>query len=190
MVHQASPVRTPRRSARRAGGSVRAAPTEAGKIAEIHAAIDCLGRLSAAFRERRAQLAQGVGLTDQQWGVLEEISSEHFMPSMFARQRESSAAAVSKILRQLTDKALIAVGVSKLDRRQRKYELTSRGKQVMAALRRSRERAIRDVWLSFDADQVHQFVKFGTLLAARLEGYAGKNRADFKESHRHGQNAV
>jgi DNA-binding MarR family transcriptional regulator len=164
---------------------------EAGRVTEIHSAIDCLGRLSEAFSERRAQLAQGVGLTDQQWGVLEEISTEHFMPSMFARRRESSAAAVSKILRQLNDKGLISVGVSESDGRPRKYELTARGKQVMAALRRSRERAIRDVWLPFDAEQVRQFINFSTLLVARLEAYARESRAGIgKESNRHGQNAV
>ncbi len=67
----------------------------------IHEAIGHLGRLSELFQKRRVQLAESVGLTEHQWGVLEEIALDHFMPSMFARQRESSAAAVSKTLRQL-----------------------------------------------------------------------------------------
>jgi len=50
-----------------------------------------------------------VDLSDQQLGRFGEISSEHFMPSLFAKQRESSAAAVSKILRQLLGKDLVSV---------------------------------------------------------------------------------
>jgi DNA-binding MarR family transcriptional regulator len=132
-----------------------------------------------------------VGLTEQQWGVLEEISTEHFMPSMFAKERESSAAAVSKILRQLNDKGLILVSISESDGRQRKYELTPQGEHVMAALRRHREQAIRDVWLPLDRQEVRRFIHFGTRLVAELEAYARTNRPDrIKESIRHGQDTV
>ena len=48
-----------------------------------------------------------MGITIEQWRVLEEISTDHFIPSMFARSRDSSAAAVSKILRQLLDGVLV-----------------------------------------------------------------------------------
>jgi DNA-binding MarR family transcriptional regulator len=88
-------------------------------LALVHQAIACLGRLADAFRRRREQLALSVGLSDGQWGVLEEISREHFMPSMFAKTRDSSAAAVSKTLRQLLDKDLVSVTLSKSDGRQR-----------------------------------------------------------------------
>src|SRR5688572_9901830 len=110
--------------------------------AETHAAIDTLRRLSEVFRQRRQQLAASVGLTEQQWSVLEEISTEHFMPSMFARQRESTAAAVSKILRQLLDKELVVVSLSAEDGRQRHYELTDAGRRSLGRLRAERERAI------------------------------------------------
>ena len=73
--------------------------------APVHRAIECLQQLTAAFGQRRQQLAADVGLTEGQWAVLEEIATEHFMPSMFARARESSAAAVSKTLRQLSEKS-------------------------------------------------------------------------------------
>ena len=64
-------------------------------VADIHDAIACLARLSEAYAGRRQELAASVGLTEQQWSVLDEIENEQFMPSLFARRRESSAAAVS-----------------------------------------------------------------------------------------------
>src|SRR5512142_3093459 len=94
-------------------------------VALAHEGIACLQRLSDAFRRRREALALSVRLTDGQWMLLEEIASEHFMPSMFARTRESSAAAVSKALRQLLDKGLVSVGLSKEDGRHRAYLLTA-----------------------------------------------------------------
>lgn len=141
-------------------------------LADAHAAIECLGRLAELYRERRAQLAASVGLTDQQWGVLEEIATEHFMPSLFARRRESSPAAVSKILRQLTDKGLIVVSIGKDDARQRKYSLAAKGKRAMDALRESREDAIREVWLKLPAERMRAFTGFGGELIRRLEDYA------------------
>ena len=149
------------------------APAHAGAtVAEAHAAIECLGKLAGLYGERREQLAESVGLTEQQWGVLEEIATEHFMPSLFARRRASSAAAVSKILRQLTDKGLIVGAVGKDDARQRTFSLTQRGKRVMEKLRESRRDAIRDVWLPLDRDAVRAFTTFGKELIERLERYA------------------
>jgi DNA-binding MarR family transcriptional regulator len=142
-------------------------------VADAHAAIECLGRLAELYAERREQLARSVGLTDQQWGVLEEIATEHFMPSLFARRRESSAAAVSKMLRQLSDKGLIVASIGKDDARQRTFSLTARGRRVMDKLRESRRDAIRDVWLTLDRDAVRSFTSFGTELIRRLEQYAG-----------------
>ena len=135
---------------------------------DIHRAIECLQRLTSAFVERRQQLAQEVGLTEHQWGVLEEISSEHFMPSMFARQRESSAAAVSKTIRQLCDKGLVDVTLNKLDARQRDYQLSAKGQRVMQALRSARTLAIEQVWLKLDIDQIRQFTAFGNALSDAL----------------------
>ena len=62
------------------------AQRNAATLAEAHAAIECLGRLSELYQRRREQLAASVGLTDREWDVLEEIATEHFMPSLFARQ--------------------------------------------------------------------------------------------------------
>ncbi|MGE0322016.1 MAG: MarR family winged helix-turn-helix transcriptional regulator [Polyangiaceae bacterium] len=143
------------------------------QLLKIHAAIHALQRLTEVFQRRREQLASSVGITEREWRVLDGISSEDFMPSMFARRRESTPAAVSKILRQLIDKGLVSVTVSKADGRQRDYALTPKGKRTMLRLRKQRERAVQDVWLGLDGDQLATFTSFGFDLAARLEEYAG-----------------
>ena len=142
--------------------------------AEVHEAIDGLRRLAEAFRRRREALAASVGLSDGQWGLLEEISREHFMPSMFARTRASSAAAVSKTLRQLADKGLIRSSLSKTDGRQRDYELTAKGERTMAELRGERERAIATLWMSQNRDSLKRFTAFAATLAGQLETYPSK----------------
>jgi DNA-binding MarR family transcriptional regulator len=154
----------------------RAAPassrTPAPTTAEVHAAIECLARLAELYRDRRAQLASEVGLTDQQWEVLEEIATEHFMPSLFAKRRESSPAAVSKILRQLIEKGVVVASIAAEDGRQRNYALTARGRRLMDRLRERREEAIRDVWLALDAAGMRAFTHFAHRLIERLEKYA------------------
>lgn len=139
---------------------------------EIHAAIASLQRLAEAFGVRRGQLAGVVGLTDHQWAVLEEIATEHFMPSMFARRRQSSPAAVSKTLRQLADKGLIAAGVAKDDGRQRAYVLTPKGEATMRRLRENRQVAIDAIWADLDQKDLRTFARFSGQLADRLERYA------------------
>jgi DNA-binding MarR family transcriptional regulator len=146
--------------------------SSAPSVKEAHAAIECLAHLAELHRHRREQLAKSVGLTDPQWGVLEEIATEHFMPSLFARHRDSSPAAVSKILRQLLDKGLILAAIAKRDARQRRYSLTAKGKRVMDRLRASREAAVKDVWLTLDRNGMQRFTEFGTALLTRLERYA------------------
>jgi DNA-binding MarR family transcriptional regulator len=141
-------------------------------MTEIHAAIECLTRLAELYQRRREQLAGEVGLTDQQWGALEEIATEHFMPSLFARRRESSPAAVSKILRQLIEKGVVVASIAEADGRQRRYALTPRGKRLMDRLRERRAEAIRDVWLTLDSAGMRAFTEFGSGLIERLESYA------------------
>ena len=145
-------------------------------VADAHAAIECLGRLAGLYQERREQLAESVMLTDQQWGVLEEIATEHFMPSLFARRRDSSPAAVSKILRQVVDKGLVVATIAKGDARQRNYALTPKGRRTLDRLRESREAAIREVWLTLDGEGMRAFTSFGTELIERLERYAEADR--------------
>jgi DNA-binding MarR family transcriptional regulator len=132
----------------------------------------CLQRLAGLLAERRAQIARSVDLTEQQWAVLEEISTEHFMPSLFAKQRESSAAAVSKILRQLLAKGLVSVQLGEEDGRQRRYELTAKGRRCIEDMRREREAAISKVWNGFSDDELDRFADFSSRLAERLDAYA------------------
>lgn len=145
------------------------------QIDQVHAAIAQLQRLTELFQRRRRQLAAGVGLTEHQWSVLEEISAEHFMPSMFARRRESSAAAVSKTIRQLIDKGLVKVSLNADDGRQRDYELSAKGRRVMERLRTSREEAIEQVWLALPQNRVRTFCEFTTELNEKLAMLANKS---------------
>lgn len=148
--------------------------TVASKDAQIHRAIAQLQRLTELFQQRRAQLAKQVGLTEQQWLVMEEVSTEHFMPSMFARNQASSAAAVSKIIRQLIDKGMISVSISENDGRQREYELTPSGKRAMSALRQRRQEAINAIWVEFDSQKLSQFADTSELLISAIEAYSQK----------------
>jgi DNA-binding MarR family transcriptional regulator len=139
---------------------------------EVEAAIWSLGRLADLFQRRRAQLARGAGLTVQQWRVLEEISTEHFLPSLFARQRECTPAAISKLLRQLLGKGLIRATISEKDGRQRSYELTTEGQRIMEQLRDERRQAIGAIWSDLPDQEVSRFARFASELSDRLEAFA------------------
>lgn len=141
-------------------------------------AISHMQLLSDVFSKRRAQLARRVGLTEQQWRVIEEISTEHFIPSMFARNHDSSAAAVSKILRQLLDKDLVAVSISQDDGRQRSYELSAHGKTVMAKLRAHRQEAIDAIWSNLKREDLNRFCTFAEDLSQRIENYASSEEKE------------
>lgn len=149
---------------------VRASPN----TTTVHRAIAQLQRLAEIFGQRRAQLAQGAGLTEAQWHVLEEIATEHFMPSMFARGRKQAPAAVSRTVRQLLDKKLVTVSVSGRDGRRREYVLTARGKRLLDGLRGHRKRAVDAVWMDLDPKALDAFSRFSGELIDRLETYAAR----------------
>jgi DNA-binding MarR family transcriptional regulator len=138
----------------------------------VHDAIANLQRLTDLFQTRRAQLATGAGLTEQQWEVLERIATAHFMPSMFARDRESSAAAVSRLIRQLLDKRLVSVSAHELDGRQRRYVLTAKGRRTLDGLRADRQAAIDAIWSSIDHRLLATFTRVSAELIRRIEAYA------------------
>lgn len=138
----------------------------------VHDAISHLQQLSELFQKRREQLARSAGITVQEWRVMEEIYGENFMPSLFARERDSSRAAVSKILRQLMEKGLIAVAISPENGRHREYSLTGEGRAVLGRLRHARQRAIDEVWSSFPDEDLARFVEFSQSLTTKLEDYA------------------
>jgi DNA-binding MarR family transcriptional regulator len=139
---------------------------------EVEVAISNLGRLTDLLQRRRAQLARSVGLTVQQWRVLEQISTQHFLPSLFARERECTPAAISKTLRQLLGKGLIRTAISEEDRRQRRYQLSAEGYRVIDQLREDRRRAIRAIWLDLPVPEVARFARFAAELGDRLEAFA------------------
>jgi DNA-binding MarR family transcriptional regulator len=143
----------------------------AGRRELAHSAIFELTRLSDAFSVRRRQLAENSGLTETQWETLEEIATEHFMPSMFASERNSSRAFVSKTIRQLVDQGLVEVSLAEHDARHRDYQLTPTGRATMDALRKDRERAISAIWMKIDERRLRQFAKFSSELADALEKY-------------------
>ena len=145
------------------------------RLQVTHEAIERLTRLSELFQQRREQLASRAGLTVGQWSVLEEISTEHFMPSMFAANEATSRPAVSKIIRQLLDRGLIQVAISQLDGRQRDYALTAEGKATLARLRSERAKAIEAIWLPLEIDAVAQFSAFAGELIERIERHAARS---------------
>ena len=144
------------------------------RTTDVHEAIGRLQRLADLFHQRRTQLAQGAGLTEAQWDVLERIASEQFMPSLFARHRDSSPPAVSRIIRQLLRKRLITVSVSATDGRQRRYQLTARGRKTLDTLRGLRRRAIDTIWMDLDPRALAAFTDFSGELITRLEAYASR----------------
>jgi len=148
-------------------------PTKESEKAQLAlAAVEVLGRLAALFDERRRQLAEGAGLTVVQWQALEQVQHEHFMPTMFAAQRSSSTAAVSKVLRQLVDKGLIVASLSEKDGRQRDYKVTEQGEQILAYVREQRKRAISEIWLKLGHEDLGQFISIGGQIAERLDEWA------------------
>jgi DNA-binding MarR family transcriptional regulator len=138
----------------------------------IFQAIEAMTALAELFERRREALARDAGITIEQWRVLEEISTQHFIPSMFAKSRDSSAAAVSKILRQLLDSGLVSAAIGRADRRNRHYKLTARGNRILAELRSAREKAIEAIWTGFSRDELSAFSKFAATLSDRIERYS------------------
>lgn len=135
-------------------------------------AIEQVQQLASLFSKRRTQLAQQVDLTETQWRILEGISTEHFMPSMFAREQDNTCGAVSKILRQLTEKDLIKVSISQKDGRKRQYELTPKGRKVMDRLRELREIAIKEIWEDLPTEELKTFSDFSGLLIDKLREFS------------------
>ena len=139
---------------------------------EVLVAIAALQRLSEIFALRRRQLASEVGIPESQWRLLEEIAGEDFMPSMFARRRECSAAAVSRGLRGLLEAGWVESSIGEEDARQRVYQLTRSGRTLLRRLRTHRQRAVAAVWQRFTKAELEQFIRFSNELSDGLESYA------------------
>ena len=143
----------------------------------VYAAIESLQRLTDGTVRRRQQLARQVGLSLGQWQVLEEVSREGFMPSLFARRQDSSPAGVSRVLRQLLDRDLVVASIGAADARRREYSLTARGAKLLAELRSARESAMEAVWDGLEPIEIEQFARFGARLADLLSAYAEQLQA-------------
>jgi DNA-binding MarR family transcriptional regulator len=139
---------------------------------EIHDAIRALQRLAELFELRRRQLAAEAGIGETQWRLLEEVAEEDFMPSLFARRRECSPAAISRGLRELRDAGLVEASIGERDGRQRLYRPTATGHAALRRMRRQRERAARAVWSRFPAKDLRAFVRFADQLTESLSAYA------------------
>lgn len=139
---------------------------------ELRRAIAALQRLADGLAQRRAQLAAEAGLTEQQWRLLEEIAAPGFLPSLFARRTQVTPAAVSKVLRQLLEKELVAVAISPHDARQRDYRPTARGRKALAKIEAAREHAVRAIWSELAPRDLGRFADLSETLAGRLESYA------------------
>ena len=142
---------------------------------DLHGAIAGLGRLTDLFQERRRRLAREAGLSEAQWRLLEEIAGEEFMPSLFARRRACTPAAISRTLRGLLEQGLVSVEISAADARQRVYRLTPRGRAILEQLEASRARAIAAVWSQFTPDELAGFRGFTSALCDSLERYLGES---------------
>ena len=142
----------------------------------IQRTIEALQGLVEVFEDRREALARSVGLSPTQWQVLEQVGRDDFMPSLFARRRDVSAAAVSRTLKQLLDQRLVDVQISPRDARQRLYRVTRKGRKVLEEVRGERERAIAAVWETLSGPDLARFEKLCGQLTGRLRAYEASRR--------------
>lgn len=137
----------------------------------IFEAIQGLQQLAEAYGERRLHLAAAGGLTEQQWRVLESIATRHFLPGLFAQERRSSPAAVSRLLRQLQEAGLVRSSPGRTDARQRVYRLTSKGERRMERIRAERLRAIQAIWRDLPEPRLREFAAICGEISERMERY-------------------
>ena len=142
--------------------------------ADTRDAIAALQRVAELCAERRLQLARESGVTETQWQVLEEVDEEGFMPSMFARRRSCTPAAVSRTLKQLLGRDLVRASIGASDGRQRVYRLTPKGRRVLEQLTARRQQAIDSVWSPMRRSELRSFTRLANNLADRLEDYTRK----------------
>ena len=148
--------------------------TSAGRGARaerVARAIETLQALVEVFEDRRESLARVAALSPGQWQVLEEVAHDDFMPSLFARRRAVSAAAISRTLRQLLDLGLVEVSISPRDARQRLYRLSTKGRRVLDAVHVEREKAVSRVWKALSDTDLRQFERIARGLTERLRRY-------------------
>lgn len=150
--------------------------TDEARAARIERTIEALQALVEVFEDRREALARTAGLSPAQWQVLEQVGRDDFMPSLFARRREVSAAAVSRTLRQLLDARLVDVQISPRDARQRLYRVTEKGRKALGEVHDERRRAVAAVWEALSDAELNRFEKLARTLSDRLRAYEAQRR--------------
>jgi len=143
-----------------------------------------LQELADLFGRRRAQLAAGAGLRESEWQMLEEVAREHFLPSLFARERACTPAAVSKTLRALQEAGLVRARIDPRDGRQRRYSLTASGRRRLERLGAAREEALAAVWSDLPERELARFARFTGDLVGRLRAYAAQQEPGEPETRR------
>lgn len=141
-----------------------------------------LQKLADLFAWRRSQLATAAGLRESEWRMLEEVESEHFLPSLFARERACTPAAVSKTLRALQEAGLVRARIDAQDGRQRRYSLTAAGRRRLEALRSAREEALNVIWSDLPERELARFAHFSEGLVDRLRTYARDQESETQKA--------
>ncbi|MCP5060326.1 MAG: winged helix-turn-helix transcriptional regulator [bacterium] len=141
-----------------------------------------LQELADLFAWRRSQLAAEAGLRESEWRMLEEVESEHFLPSLFARERACTPAAVSKTLRALQEAGLVRARIDSEDGRRRRYSLTAAGGRRLRALRTAREEALRVIWSDLPERELARFARFSEGLVDRLRSYAKDQEPEMQKA--------
>ena len=96
------------------------------------------------------------------------------MPSIFARRRSCTPAAVSRTLRQLLERDLVRASIGESDGRQRVYRLTPKGRRALERLTARRRHAIDSIWSPMRRTDLRNFTRLANDLAKRLEDYTEK----------------
>jgi len=126
----------------------------------------------AEIFERRRRCLRATRITIEQWRVLEEISTEHFIPSMFARsQRQARRRRYSKILRQLLDSGLVSAAIGRDGPQESELQADrERTSHAAGSARRRRQAAIEAVWTGFSRDELASFSTFASKLSIGSSG--------------------
>ena len=91
-----------------------------------------LGAASRALSARLSDELQLVGVTSQQWLVLQEVAHARYIePSEVAKNLEMTRPTVTEILRRLRERGLVASETRSFDARRRVHRPTSLGSQVV-----------------------------------------------------------
>lgn len=121
-------------------------------------------------QRRFAQDVAGFGLTPAQFFVLRAILGHDTLPTMGALAYETlqHCATISGIVDRLEKMELVVRVRDQEDRRQKLVELTAAGHEVLARVRQSREKRLKDTLALLTPEQASELL---TLLRAYLQAF-------------------